>query len=86
MSANVEYRERQWKSEKVGNRPAKLNEKKSDRQPEQELKCKGDIFLLEEQLENFAVAVGKIRNASDHQGENERQSEKWTRTRTIFPP
>ena len=63
--------ERDSEKEKVGNRPAKLNEKKSDRQlqPERELKCKGDIFLLEEQLENFVAAVGKIRNASGHQGE-----------------
>ena len=78
--------ERDCEKEKVGNRPAKFNEKKSDRQPGRELKCKGDIFLLEEQLENFVVAVGKIRNASGHQGENEQQSEKWTRTRTTFPP
>ena len=78
--------ERDSEKEKVGNRPAKLNEKKSDRRPERELKCKWDIFLLEEQLENFVVAVGKIRNASGYQGENERQSEKWTRTRAIFPP
>ena len=78
--------ERDSEKEKVGNRPAKLSEKKSDRQREWELKCKGDISLLEEQLENFVVAVGKIINASGHQGENERQSEKWTRTRTIFPP
>ena len=31
---------------------------------------------MEEQLENFVVAVGKIRNASGHQGENERQSDR----------
>ena len=35
--------------EKVGDRPAKLNEKKSDRQLEGETKDKGDIFSLEEQ-------------------------------------
>ena len=34
--------------EKVGDRPAKLNEKKSDRQLEGEIKDKGDIFSLEE--------------------------------------
>ena len=70
MSTNLEYKE------KVGNRPAKLNEKKSDRQLEREIKDKGDSFLLEEQHENFVAAVGKIRNASGHQGENERQSKK----------
>ena len=30
--------------EKVGDRPAKLNEKKSDRELEREIKNKGDIF------------------------------------------
>ena len=38
--------ERDGEKEKVGNRPAKLNEKKSDRQPEWELKCKGDISIV----------------------------------------
>ena len=32
--------------EKVGNRPAKLNEKKGDRDLEREIKNKGDIFLV----------------------------------------
>ena len=68
--------ERDREKEKVGNRPAKLNERKSDRQLEREIKDKGDSFLLEEQHENFVAAVGKIRNASGHQGENERQSKK----------
>ena len=43
--------------EKVGDRPAKLNEKKTDRELEREIKNKGDIFLLEEQHENFVAAV-----------------------------
>ena len=60
----------------VDDRSAKLNEKKSDGQLEQEIKDKGDNFLLEEQHKNFVAAVGKIRNASGHQGENERQSRK----------
>ena len=34
--------------EKVGGRPVKLNEKKGDRDLEQEMKNKGDIFWLEE--------------------------------------
>ena len=48
-------RERQRKSD----RPAKLNAKKGDRDLEQEIKNKGDIFLLEEQHqhENFVAAV-----------------------------
>ena len=45
MSTNLEYgaRERQRK-EKVGGRPAKLNEKKGDRDLEREIKNKGDFF------------------------------------------
>ena len=52
-------KERDRKKEKVGDRPAKLNEKKSDRQLEREVKDKGDIFLFEKQHENFVAAVGK---------------------------
>ena len=37
----------------------KLNEKKGDRGLEQEIKNKEDIFLLEEQHENFVAAVRK---------------------------
>ena len=43
----------------VGGRPPKLNEKKGERDLEREKKNKGDIFLLEEQHENFAAAVTK---------------------------
>ena len=49
--------------ENVGGRPAELNEKKSDKDLEREIK-KGEIFLLKEQHENFVAAV---RNASGHQ-------------------
>ena len=72
----IRNRERDGEKQKVGNRPAKLNEKKSDRQLEREIKDKGDSFLLEEQRESFVAVVGKIRNASGHQGEIERQSKK----------
>ena len=61
MSTNLEYRarERQRKREvNVGGRPAKLNEKKGDRDRERETK-KGDTFLLEEQHENFVATVTK---------------------------
>ena len=44
---------------KVGGRQAKLNEKKGDKDLEREIKNKGDIFLLEEQHENFVAAVTK---------------------------
>ena len=54
--------------------PAKLNEKKSDRQLQGEIKDHGDIFLLEEQRENFVTAVEKIRNASGHHGDSLRAS------------
>ena len=43
--------------EKVGGRPAKLNERKGDRDLEREIKKNiGDIFVLEEQHENFVAA------------------------------
>ena len=51
--------EKDREKEKVGDRPVKFNEKKSDRQLEREIKDKGDIFSLEEQHENFVAAVGK---------------------------
>ena len=38
----------------------KLNKQKGDRDLEREIKIKGDIFLLEEQHENFVAAVKKI--------------------------
>ena len=104
MCRNLEYSERLREKEKVGGMPAKLNEKKSNRQLERslrsrrqkgrgrgrgrggrkgkgsastpypfrrllrrllerEIKDKGDIFLLEEQRENFVTAVEKIRDA-----------------------
>ena len=54
---NIEQ-EKHREKEKVGGRPAKLNEKKGDRDLEREIKNKGDIFLLlEEQHENFVTAV-----------------------------
>ena len=60
MSTNLEYRarERPRKKETVGGRPAKLDEKKGERDLEREIKTKGDI-LSEEQHENFVAAVTK---------------------------
>ena len=71
--------------EKVGDRPAKLNEKKSDRELDRARdKKQGRHFLMEEQHENFVVAVRKWEIPEVTKlGENERQrkkSEKWTRT------
>ena len=51
--------EKDREKEKVGGRPAKLNEKKGDRDLELEIKNKGDIFLLEEQQEKFVAVVTK---------------------------
>ena len=55
MSTNLEYREK----EKVGDRSAKLNEKKKQTENYCERKNKGDIFLLEEQHGKFVAAVRK---------------------------
>ena len=51
--------EKDKEKEKVGVRPAKLNEKRGDRGLEREIKKKGYIFLLEKQHENFIAAVTK---------------------------
>ena len=45
MSTNLEYRERNREKEKVGYRSEKLNEKTSDREPEQEIKTKESNFV-----------------------------------------
>ena len=86
MCRNLEYIERLREKEKVGGMPAKLNEKKSNRQLEREIKDEGDIFFLEEQRENFVTAVEKIRDASGHQGKNERQSKNEQEHVRSFPP
>ena len=46
MSTNLEYRAKvtQRKRESIGRRPAKLNEKKGDRDLDREIKNRGDIF------------------------------------------
>ena len=51
--------EKDREKEKVGGTPAKLNEKRGNRDLEREIKNKGDIFLLEEQHEDFVAAVTK---------------------------
>ena len=56
---NIEQ-EKDREKEKVGGRLAKLNERKGDRGLEREIKNEGDIFLLEEQHENFVAAVTKL--------------------------
>ena len=61
MSTNLEYRARERQTKKkLGGRPAKLNEKKSDRDLEREIKNRRrHFFLLEEQHDNFVAAVTK---------------------------
>ena len=51
--------EKNKKKERKSGRPAKLKEKKGDRALEREIKNKGEIFLLEEQHENFVAALTK---------------------------
>ena len=57
---NIEQ-EKDREKEKVGGRPANLNVNviKGDRDLEREIKNKGDIFLLEEQHDNFVAVVAK---------------------------
>ena len=62
MSTNLGYRARETQRKRESRRqtrPTKLNEKKGDRGLKREIKNKGDIFLLEEQHENFVAAVTK---------------------------
>ena len=53
------WSKRKTEKEKVGGKPAKLNEKNGDRDLEWEIKNKWDIFLLEEQHDSFVAAVTK---------------------------
>ena len=62
-------KEKDREKEKVGDRLAKLNEKKSNRELEREIKSKGDIFVGR----TTCSGGDKMRNASSHQGENEWQ-------------
>ena len=66
MSTNLEYRAGEREKEKVGGRPAKLNEKKGDRDLVREIKNKGDIFDGRTTWK-FCSSGDKIRNDSGHQ-------------------
>ena len=55
---NIEQ-EKDREKEKVGGRPAKLNEKKGDRDLEREIKKQRRHFLLEEQHKNFVKKVNE---------------------------
>ena len=67
MSTNLEYRARQRQRKRGSGRQASEAQRDKGRQGFRARdKKKGDIFLLEEQQENFVAAVTM-------QGENERQ-------------
>jgi len=53
---NIEQEKDRGK-EKVGGRPAKLNEKKGDRDLEREIKKKGEIFLIDNMKIRFALGA-----------------------------
>ena len=63
MSTNLEYREKKKgrEKEKLGYKPGKLNEKKSDREPEREIKTKETNFV-ERTTWKFCSGCGKMRN------------------------
>ena len=76
MSTNLE-RERQRKK-KAGDMLAKLNEKKKKREKRaraRDKKQRGTFFVGRTTLK-FCSGGEKMRNASSHQGENERQWKK----------
>ena len=60
MSTNLKKieKEKDREKEKMGDRPAKVDDKKGDRKLEREKK-KRTHFLLEEQHENFAAVARK---------------------------
>ena len=73
-------KEKDREKEKVGGRPAKLNEKKGHRELERERKNKGDIFFfIGRTAWKFCSGGEKMRSASGHRGENERQ---WKKNQT----
>ena len=85
---NIEQ-EKDREKEKVGGRPAKLNEKRGDRDLEREMKTEGDIFFCWKNNMKILCSGGdKMRNGSGHQRKVKMSgSEKErTGTRTTFPP
>ena len=70
MSTNLEYRERKrQKKEKVGQQ---ASEAQREKELEGDRKNKGDIFCWRNNMK-FCSGGEKMRHASSHQGENERQ-------------
>ena len=54
---NIAEQEKDREIEKVGGTPAKLNDKKGDRDLEREIKKTKETFLLEKRHENFVIAA-----------------------------
>ena len=59
---NIE-KEKARDKEKVGDRPAELNDKESDRELEREIKNKGEIFFVGRTTKKFCTGGEKMRNA-----------------------
>ena len=68
--------EKDREKEKVGGRPAKLNEKKGDRDLEGAIKNKGDIFLFGRTTWKFSSGGDKMINVSGHQCQVKRGNER----------
>ena len=80
MSTNLEIeQEKDREKEKVGGRPAQLNEKKGDRGLEGEINNKGDIFLLEEQHDNYVAALISSRQCKVKMSGSEKKVKKKVR-------
>ena len=80
MSTNLEIeQEKDREKEKVGGRPAQLNEKKGDRGLEGEMNNKGDIFLLEEQHDNYVAALISSRQCKVKMSGSEKKVKKKVR-------
>ena len=68
---NIE-KERDKEREKAGNRPAELNERKSDKELERKT-SKRETFFVGRTRWKICGGDQKMRSASGHQGEIERQ-------------
>ena len=63
---NIEL-EKDREKEKLGGRPAKLNEKKGNRDLEPEIKNKGDSFFVGKTTRKFFSGGEKMKNPSGHE-------------------
>ena len=77
---NIEQ-EKDREKEKVGSRPAKLNEKKGDRDLEREFKNKGDFFGVGRTTGKFCSSGDKMRNGSGHQRKVKMSGSEWEHIR-----